>query len=193
MRGNSIEGKRHVVTAPVQLLRSKNDLHCKHIDAAFCFETIKRLEELSSMLGPKEVCFLSQDDKARVPIGLTAATMQSPLLMHVEYRVTLPDHDWVVAGRHKLIPSVIAGIKIEENSLGMRDAVGYSDPTYIAIRSSLIVIQFLCLQMILKKWIKLYRLFQLKNILKPRGNVQTLVFSQSAWFFVTLLSTNSFT
>ena len=34
---------------------------------------------------------------------------------------------------------------------------------------------------------------QLKNILKPRGNVQTLVFSQSAWFFVTLLSTNSFT
>ncbi|KAL5491710.1 hypothetical protein EMCRGX_G017057, partial [Ephydatia muelleri] len=117
-RGNSIEGKRHVVTAPVQLLRSKNDLHCKHIDAAFCFETIKRLEELSSMLGPKEVCFLSQDDKARVPIGLTAATMQSPLLMHVEYRVTLPDHDWVVAGRHKLIPSVISGIKIEENSLG---------------------------------------------------------------------------
>ena len=134
-RGNSIEEKRHVVTAPVQLLRSKNDLHCKHIDAAFCFETIKRLEELSSMLGPKEVCFLSQDDKARVPIGLTAATMQSPLLMHVEYRVTLPDHDWVVAGRHKLIPSVIAGIKIEENSLGMRDAVGYSGPTYIAIRS----------------------------------------------------------
>ena len=44
-------------------------------------------------------------------------------------------------------------------------------------------IQFLCLQMILKKWMKLYRLFQLKNILKPRGNVQTLVFSQSAWFF----------
>ena len=39
------------------------------------------------------------------------------------------------AGRHKLIPSVIAGIKIEENSLGMRDAVGYSGPTYIVIRS----------------------------------------------------------
>jgi hypothetical protein len=35
--------------------------------------------------------------------------------MHVEYRVTLPDHDWVIAGKHKLTPSVYAGIDIKEN------------------------------------------------------------------------------
>ena len=74
--------------------------------------TIKHLEEISSTLGPNEVCFLSQDDKTRVPIGLTAANKQSPLLMHVEYRVSLPDHDWVVAAQHKLIPSVYAGIVV---------------------------------------------------------------------------------
>ena len=34
----------------------------------------------------------------------TAANKQSPLLMHVEYKVKLPD--WVIASRHKLIPSV---------------------------------------------------------------------------------------
>ncbi len=55
--------------------------------------------------------------------------------MHVEYRVSLPDHDWVVAERHKLIPSVYAGINIQPNGLGERQAVVYSGPTYIAIRS----------------------------------------------------------
>ena len=87
------------------------------------------------MLGSNEVCFVSQDDKARVPIGLTTANKQSPLLMHIEYRVSLADHDWVLAAGHKLIPSVYAGIQIQSNGLGNREAVGYSGPTYIAIRS----------------------------------------------------------
>lgn len=79
---------------------------------------------------------ISQDDKSRVPIGLTAANKQAPLLMHLEYKVTLPDHDWVVAPRHKLIPSVYAGIKIEDGKIGDPKTVTYSGPTYIAIRSA---------------------------------------------------------
>ena len=102
---------------------------------SFCTSTIHRLEELASICGPDFVCFLSQDDKCRVPIGLTAANKQAPLLMHVEYRVRLPDHDWVVAARHKLIPSVYAGVIIQPNGLGRAEAVGYSGPTYVAIRS----------------------------------------------------------
>ena len=39
--------------------------------------------------------------------------------MHVEYRVCLPDHYWVVAESHKLIPSVIAGIEIGRDGLGI--------------------------------------------------------------------------
>ncbi|BFZ21940.1 hypothetical protein BsWGS_24979 [Bradybaena similaris] len=134
-RSSSLEGQRHVSTVPVKLIRAQNDHHAKHIDGLFATATIKHLEELASILGPNEVCFISQDDKARVPIGLTAANKQSPLLMHVEYRVHLPDHDWVVAAGHKLIPSVYAGIQIQSNGLGIREAVGYSGPTYIAIRS----------------------------------------------------------
>jgi len=93
------------------------------------------VEEICSLLGPDEVCFISQDDKARVPLGITAANKQGPLLMHVEYRVSLPDHDWVVAAKHKLIPSVYAGITIKRDGLGKTDAVTYSGPTYIAVRS----------------------------------------------------------
>jgi len=91
--------------------------------------TITHLEELSSILGPKEVCFISQDDKCRVPIGVTAANKQSPLLMHVEYRISLSDHDWVVADQHKLILSVYAGIRIVPDGLGNKEAVSYSGST----------------------------------------------------------------
>lgn len=134
-RSSSLEGQRHVSTVPVKLIRAQNDGHANHIDRLFSTATMHHLEELASMLGPNEVCFISQDDKARIPLGLTAANKQSPLLMHMEYRVSLPDHDWVVAAGHKLIPSVYAGIKIQPNALGNREAVAYSGPTYISIRS----------------------------------------------------------
>lgn len=111
-RSNSHEGKRHTVTVPVRLIRAQNDFHSNHSDGKFCTATIKFLEEVPSILGPNKKKFISQDHKARVPIGLTAANKQSPFLMHVEYRVSLPYHDWVVAAKHKLIPSVYAGIKI---------------------------------------------------------------------------------
>ena len=60
------------------------------------------------MFGAEACSFISVDDKSRVPIGLTAAHKQAPLMMHLEYEVKLPDHDFVKASRHKLIPSVNA-------------------------------------------------------------------------------------
>jgi len=73
----TIIDKRHVKTVPVKLIRAQNDNHAKHVDGEFCTATITHLEELSSILGPKEVCFMSQDDKCRVPIDVTAANKQS--------------------------------------------------------------------------------------------------------------------
>lgn len=134
-RSNSIEGKRHVSTVAVKLKRPEADYHKPHADQHFCKATIRNLETVASILGPSQVCFISQDDKARVPIGVTAANKQAPLLMSVEYRISLPDHDFVVAKQHKLIPSVYAGCIIKENNMGKPIAVTYSGPTYIAVRS----------------------------------------------------------
>lgn len=108
-RKNTTEAKKHINSVPVRLARASNDSHKSHKDTKFCAATIRRLDEVASFLGPEDVARLSQDDKARVPLGVTAATHQSPILMHMEYRVRLPDHDWVVAEKHKLIPSVYAG------------------------------------------------------------------------------------
>ena len=127
------EGKRHVKTVPVKLTPAQNDKHSTHPDTLFARASISNLEELASLLGPQEVTFHSQDDKARVPIGLTAANKQAPLLMHMEYRVRLTDHDFVIAPRHNLVPSVIASMTVKKNS---KMAVTYSGPTYVGIRSA---------------------------------------------------------
>ena len=51
-------------------------MHKKHDDAKFAAATIHNMEELAAFMGRDTVCFLSIDDKARVPIGLTAANKQ---------------------------------------------------------------------------------------------------------------------
>ena len=101
----------------------------------FARTTIRHLEEIAGFLGPDQVTFHSQDDKAKVPIGLTAANKQAPLLMHLEYKVQLPDHDYVIAKQHKLVPSVIGDMQIKGKTFAP-EAVIYSGPTYIAVRSA---------------------------------------------------------
>ncbi|KAL4720554.1 hypothetical protein ACJJTC_002355 [Scirpophaga incertulas] len=134
-RVNTEEGKRHVVTVPVKLCKPDSTLHMKHRDGPFCTATIRNLESLASILGPEQVFFLSMDDKARAPLGITAANAQAPILMHLDYRVKLPDHDFVVAEKHKLIPSIYAGIVVKKDGEGKPEAVTHSGPTYVAIRS----------------------------------------------------------
>jgi len=88
-RSSLLEGQRHMSTVNVKLIMALNDHHSKHIDAFFCTEAIKHMEELASMLGRNHMCFISQNDKYHVTIGLTAADKQNPLLTHITYRVSL--------------------------------------------------------------------------------------------------------
>jgi len=134
-RGDTAEGKRHVTTVPVKLVAAQSVEHSKHVDSGFAAATIVYINGVASVLGPDQVLYVSQDDKARVPIGITAANKQAPLLMSMEYRVTLPDHDFVVGARHSLIPSVYAVLRVKSEHIGKEEAVTYSGPTYISIRS----------------------------------------------------------
>ncbi len=127
------EGKRHITTANVKLKRAENEEHRQHSDAKFAKATFDSLMTLASTLGPHDVACLSQDDKAKVPLGLPAANKQSTILMNLEYRIKLPDHDFVIASGHKLTPSVIAGLEVSLSKLN--GAISHSGPTYIGIRS----------------------------------------------------------
>ena len=64
--------------------------------------------ELANLFGDNHVFFLSQDDKAHAPLGLPISKKQTAILMHLEYKVTLPDQDFPIGEKHKLIPSVYA-------------------------------------------------------------------------------------
>ena len=75
------------------------------------------------------------DDKCKVALGIAAATKQTPILMRTEARVRLPDHDFVVADRHKLNPSVISLHDITPNKFADPSAVSYKGHTFINIRS----------------------------------------------------------
>ncbi|KAJ8677083.1 hypothetical protein QAD02_012870, partial [Eretmocerus hayati] len=102
----AIEGRRHVKTCPIKLCRARNDHHEGHPDQNFCRASISGLQTVAPILGPEQICIISQYNKAKVPIGRTAAKTQQSILMHVEYKVRLPDHDFPVGPRHNLIPSV---------------------------------------------------------------------------------------
>ena len=60
---------------------------------------------LAPVLGPEECLFLSLDDKAHVKLGVVAAKHQTAMVMHVDYQVRLPSHDYVVAPKHYFIPA----------------------------------------------------------------------------------------
>ena len=94
-RADNKHGKQHVRTVPVKIHRAKNNIRHRHQDAEFTFATKEYLKNIPTLFGNKAVFVISIDDKAKVPIGITAAKSQAPLVMHMEYDIRLPDHDFV--------------------------------------------------------------------------------------------------
>ena len=90
-----------------KFFKLQNFKHLSHISGKFARTSIRALEEIAAFSRPEEVTFLSQDGKAKVPSGITITKKQIPMLMYMEYSVTLPDHDYVVGLKHKLILFVI--------------------------------------------------------------------------------------
>ena len=45
------------------------------------------MHNVYSLFGPDCITFLSNDDKARIALGLPIAQLQSPILMHMDYKV----------------------------------------------------------------------------------------------------------
>ena len=127
-RGSTSEGYRHVQTVPVKLTRPENNLRQKVKDRMFAKSFMDDLINVCKLFGPQSVLFLSNDGRARV--HLAAAFLQPPILMHMEYKVRLPDHNFVVGPRHTLIPSVYGVCEIKENG-----ELSNSGDTFIRLRS----------------------------------------------------------
>ena len=127
---NHIDGKRHFSTVNVRLCKPQNTQRKGHPDGHFASASVKMAKDLANLFSAHSF-FLSQDDKARVPIGLPISKKQTAFLMHLDYKVTLPDHDFPIGENHKLIPSVYAACLHDKEG-----SISYSGPTHVAIRSA---------------------------------------------------------
>ena len=78
-----MEGKQYVRTVPVKLRKAQNYLRNRHKDADFTFATKQFFQDIVALFETISVFTISVDDKANVPIGVTVATKQVPLVMHV--------------------------------------------------------------------------------------------------------------
>ena len=101
----SIDGKRHGYTVPVRIRRPENILHKSPDDTEFAQSTMCDLKQIACTIGSRAVFYSSQDDKCRNPIGIPAAHKQAPLIMSIKIQIKLPDHDFVVGTKYKLISS----------------------------------------------------------------------------------------
>lgn len=61
----------------------------------FAKSVINDIFIIPKIFGPEAVTFLSNDDKTRNPLDLDAATLETPILMHLGYKVKLPNHSFV--------------------------------------------------------------------------------------------------
>ena len=113
-RADSREGKPHVQNVKVKLVRPENSLRKKNSDRMFAKSFMDDLLDVCELFGPSSVLVLSIVDKARVKLGLAAASLQSPVLMNMDYKVRLPGHSFVVGERHSLIPSVYGVFDVNE-------------------------------------------------------------------------------
>ena len=88
-----------MTTDPIKLTSAKNLKHQNHLCTNFAKATINALEELAGLLGPHEVTFHSEDDKAKVLIRIIAASKQAVTNAHgVQCHLNRPQlHSCIVA------------------------------------------------------------------------------------------------
>ena len=91
-------------------------------------EICKRINPFSN----KHVLFLCQGDKARFLIGLAVSRKQDVMMMHLEYKLSMTDHDFPIGESHKLKLSVYAYHSCHKDS----EKIGYSGHTNIGIQSA---------------------------------------------------------
>ena len=66
---NSIQGRKHVKTVPVKLLRPENSLRKKNQDRYFARSFCEDMKDLDPLFGPDCINYISADDKARIQLG----------------------------------------------------------------------------------------------------------------------------
>ncbi|CAB4476286.1 unnamed protein product [Rhizophagus irregularis] len=99
------EAQLHHHPAQIRLAAvGKNEMN-EHIDEHYCLASVKGVKSFASAFS-QDVVLISQDDKAKDPLGIAAVEKTFKTLQTANEPVSVPDHDFPKGAKHKLIPSV---------------------------------------------------------------------------------------
>ncbi|GBB92223.1 hypothetical protein RclHR1_19880003 [Rhizophagus clarus] len=99
------EVQHHHHPSQIQLAAiGRNEMN-SHVDEHYCLAAVKGVK-MFALTFPQDIMLISQDDKAKVPLGMAAIGQTFKAIQTINEFVSVPDHDFPKASKHKLIPSV---------------------------------------------------------------------------------------
>ncbi|CAG8761909.1 1519_t:CDS:2 [Gigaspora margarita] len=118
-------------------LQLRHDLH--HLDGHYCLASVKGVRQFAHAF-PNVSVIISQDDKAKIGLGIPAVGRTFCTLQSVSELVQLPDHDFACGSGQKLILSVylIINPNEENNDLRTGQSIGTSSITHMEDLISLV-------------------------------------------------------
>ncbi|CAB4464558.1 unnamed protein product [Rhizophagus irregularis] len=113
------QAKRHHHPAQIRLAAVGRNEMSDHVDEHYCLASIKGIKSFASAFS-QNVVLISQDDKAKVPLGIAAVGKTFKAIQTVNEPVSVPDHDFPKGSKHKLIPSVYLVINPDNTNDSLR-------------------------------------------------------------------------
>ncbi|CAG8550736.1 7259_t:CDS:2 [Cetraspora pellucida] len=102
---NSIAAKKYHHPTNVQVKTVLRNKKAEHQDNYYCLASVKAVKQFASLFSIFLV-IVSQDDKAKVPLGIFAISRTFQVIQSINEPVIIPDHDFLVGSQQKLVLSV---------------------------------------------------------------------------------------
>jgi hypothetical protein len=145
---NTFAARRHHHPAKVGLASVARTEMKTHVDEHYCLASVKAARIFAEVFAD-ETIIISQDDKAKVGLGVPAVGRTFKTIQTVNEPVTVEDHDFPFGSKMKLIPSVYLIINPGDSSDTLRTGqlsifirpeyfIGTSSTTHMADLESII-------------------------------------------------------
>ncbi len=116
---NSIAARTHHHPAMVRIANISQSEKKEHIDSYYCLASIKASKSFTSTFSSL-VVMISQDDKAKVNVGIPAVRHTFQTIQSIAEPVEVEDHDFPIDASQKLVSSVYLMINLANSNDIMR-------------------------------------------------------------------------
>ena len=116
---NTFAAKRHHHPAQIAISSVARTEMKVHVDEHYCLASVKLAKTFAENF-PDDSIIISQDDKAKIGLGIPAVGRTFKTVQSVNEPVTIADHDFPMSTKQKLIPLVYLLINPSDSSKTLR-------------------------------------------------------------------------